>query len=406
MQISNGRETKKMNFPILKQKVNGKRLVYLDNAATSQKPQEVIDSIANYYKTINANTHRGIHTLATKATDAFENTRAKVAKFINADTEEVIFTKGTTEGLNIVAFGLKHLLKKGDEIVLTVMEHHSNLVPWQQVAKETGSVLKFIPIKNYELDMSEAKKLITSKTKIVSVMHMSNVLGTINPIEELAKLTHKQNAIFVVDAAQSVPHMKIDVKKIDCDFLAFSGHKIYAPMGIGVLFGKMKLLEELEPFNYGGHMIRDVSLNTSTWNDIPWKFEAGTQNVEGVVGLGTAIDFVNKTGLKNIEKQEQLLTTYALKEIQKIKQIQVIGPMKNRGALISFHIEGMHPHDISELLDREGVAIRGGHHCCMVLHKTLGLPGTSRASFAFYNTKQDVDAFILALKKAIKVFKL
>ena len=392
------------DFPILKQKINGKRLIYLDSAATSQKPKVVIDSLKRYYETINSNTHRGTHTLATKATIEFEKTRSLVAKFINSETEEIIFTKGTTESLNLLANGIK--LRKGDEIVLTEMEHHSNIVPWQIAAKKTGAIIKFIPItKEHELDMNEAKKLISKKTKVVSVTHMSNVLGTINPVKELGKLAHSVNALFVVDAAQSAPHQKIDVKDIDCDFLAFSAHKMLGPTGVGVLYGKKELLEKIEPFNYGGHMIKEVTFENSTWNDIPYKFEGGTQNISGVIAFGKAIEYINKIGINNIQKHCSEITQYALNRLKEIKQVKVLGP-KERGPVISFHIEGMHSHDVSELLDREGVAVRGGHHCTMPLMKVLNIPGCSRASFYLYNTKEDVDMFIDALKKAIKVFKL
>ena len=397
------------DFPILKQKINGKRLVYLDNAATSHKPLSVIDAESNYYGEFNSNIYRSLHTLCQKATNEFEKTRNKIAKFINAKEEEIIFTKGTTESLNMAANGLKHILKKGDEIVLTVMEHHSNIVPWQQIAKEKGAVLKFIPItKDYRLDMDAAKKIISKKTKIVSVVYISNALGTINPVKEIAELAHKNNAIFIIDAAQAVPSTKIDVKDVDCDFLAFSAHKMLGPTGVGVLYGKHKMLEQLTPFNFGGHMIREVTLNDSTWNEIPWKFEGGTQNIAGVIAFGKAIEYLNDIGMNRIKKNDEELTGYALEQIKNVKNVKIIGPSdnKNRSAIISFHIDGMHPHDVSELLDREGVAVRGGHHCCMPLMKVLKIPGTTRASFYIYNTKEDVDVFIEALKKAIEVFKL
>ena len=394
------------DFPILKQKINGKRLVFLDSAATSQKPKVVIDAISEYYETINSNTHRGTHTLATKATDAFETTRELVAKFINAETEEVVFTKGTTESLNLVANGLKNKLKKGDEIILTSMEHHSNIVPWQQIAKETGATIRYIPLsKDHKLEFVGLNKIITRSTKIVSVTQMSNVLGTINDVKTLGKMAHKVGALFIVDAAQSTPHMKIDVKDIDCDFLAFSAHKMLGPTGVGVLYGKKQLLENLEPLNYGGHMIKEVTFEKSSWNDVPCKFEGGTQNISGVVAFAKSLEYINKIGINNIQKHCNEITQYALKRLNEIKQVRVLGP-KERGPVISFHIEGMHSHDVSELLDREGVAVRGGHHCAMPLMKVLNIPGCSRASFYLYNTKEDVDVFIDALKKAIKVFKL
>jgi cysteine desulfurase/selenocysteine lyase len=396
------------DFPILKQKVNGKKLVYLDNAATSQKPSVVIDAISDYYKTYNANIYRSLHTLCQKATNEFEKTRKTVAEFINAKQEEIIFTKGTTESLNVVAHALKSKLKKGDEIVLTIMEHHSNIVPWQQAAQETGAVLKFIPItRDFRLDMSAAKKLITKKTKIVAFTYVSNVLGTVNPVKELTKLAHTVSAYIVIDAAQAAPSRKIDVKDLDCDFLVFSSHKMCGPTGVGILFGKYKLLEAIEPFDYGGHMIKEVTLQKSTWNEIPWKFEGGTSNIADVIAFGKAIDYL-KANMTAIQKQEKELTSYALSEIKKLKNITIIGPedVKDRAAIISFDIEGMHPHDVSELVDREGVALRGGHHCCMPLMNSLDIPGCSRASFYLYNTKEDVDALITALKSAMKVFKL
>ncbi len=400
---------KETDFPILKQKIHGKRLIYLDNAATSQKPLIVINAIKKYYETINANTHRGTHTLANKATEAFETTRKKVANYLNAETEEIIFTKGTTEGINILAHGLKNNLKNGDEIVISIMEHHSNLVPWQIAAKETGAILKFIPITgDFRLDMDAAKRLITKKTKIVSITHMSNVLGTINPLKELEMLAHQANALFIVDAAQSIPHEKIDVKKINCDFLAFSAHKMCGPTGVGILFGKNKLLEKLEPFNYGGHMIEEVTQEMSTWSEIPHKFEGGTQNISDVIAFGTTIDYLESLEIEKARKQSDSVMKYALEEIKKIKQVKIIGPknIENRGPVLSFHIEGIHPHDVVEILDRDGIALRGGHHCAMPLMASLKIPGTSRASFYFYNTKEDVDALMVSLKKAIKVFRL
>jgi cysteine desulfurase/selenocysteine lyase len=395
------------DFPILKEKVKGKRLIYLDSAASSQVPSQVIDAIKNYQETSHSNVHRSIHMLSEKATEAYEDVRKKVAKFIGANSDEIVFTKGTTESLNLVAFGLN--LKKGDEIVLTIMEHHANIVPWQQVAKRTGAILKFIPLTDdFRLDMSEAKKLITKKTKVVSVAHMSNVLGTINQIKELAKLAHENGAIIVVDAAQSIPSMEIDVGSLDCDFLAFSAHKMCGPTGVGVLYGKKELLEKLDPFIYGGKMIEEVSLDKSTFTETPFKFEGGTPNISGVIGLGKAIDYLESVGMDDVEKHEKELIEYALNKINKINKIKIIGPdtAKDRGAILSFVIEGMHSHDVSELLNRDGIAIRGGHHCCMPLHKELGLTGTSRVSFYIYNTKEDVDTLIESLQKAMKVFKI
>lgn len=390
------------DFPLL----NNKRIAYLDNGATTQKPKQVISAIAGYYLNKNANVHRGLYDLAQKSTSAYEQAHETVAEFINAGFEEIIFTKGTTESLNLLAYSLCSTLKEGDEIVLTQMEHHSNLVPWQQLAKEKKLVVKFIPItKDYELNIAEARKLINKKTKIVSVIHVSNVLGTINPVKELAKIAHENGALFIIDAAQSVPHMKVDVKEIGCDFLAFSGHKMLAPMGIGVLFGKKKLLEKMKPFLYGGDMISEVTFKDSTWNELPWKFEAGTPNVEGAVGLAAAINYLNSFGMENLKKHCNELAEYAIAELLKIKGLKIIGPKNNRAPVVSFTIEGIHPHDMSEIAGRNNVAIRGGHHCAMPLMSVLKINGANRATFYLYNTKEDVDMLVSSIKKAKEVFK-
>lgn len=386
------------DFPILT------NITYLDNSSTTQKPKQVIEAIKKYYEEDNANVHRGIYKLSLKATMAYEKAHEIAAKFINAQFEEIIFTKGTTESLNLLAYSLGKNLKAGDEIVLTEMEHHSNLVPWQQLAKEKGLTLRFIPITaDFRLDMNKAREFITSKTKIVSVTHVSNVLGTINPIKELAALAHEVGAVMIVDAAQSVPHMPIDVKDLNCDFLAFSGHKMCGPTGIGVLYGKKELLETMSPFLYGGDMIKEVTFKQSTWNDLPWKFEAGTPHIAGAVGLAAAISYLQKIGLENIQQQELELTRYALQQLSSLPGIKLIGPAspEERGAVFSFTVEGMHPHDVSELLDQANICVRGGHHCAMPLHQKLGIAGSVRASFYFYNTKEDLDALLEALSESM-----
>jgi len=390
----------KQDFPILK---NG--LIFLDNSATTQKPRKVIEAVTEYYENENANVHRGIYKLAQKATLQYEKAHEVVAKFIGAEFEEVIFTKGATEGLNLLAYSLGKNLKEGDEIVLTEMEHHSNLVPWQQIATDKGAVLKFIPVtKEHRLDMGKAKELITNKTKIVSVVHMSNVLGTINPVKEIAELAHKVGAVMIVDAAQSVPHMKVNVKELNCDFLVFSGHKMCGPTGIGVLYGRKELLEKMQPFLYGGDMIREVSFEKSTWNDLPWKFEAGTPNMAGAAGLMAAIEYLQEIGMENITTHGQNLTRYALERLSKIPRLTIVGPTnaENRGPVISFNIEGMHPHDVSELLDKANIAVRGGFHCAMPLFSKLGIDGSIRASFYLYNTTEDVDRLFEAVLKIVE----
>ncbi len=389
------------DFPLLK------KVIYLDNASTTQKPMVVLKSMNDFYTTYNANVHRGVHKLSQEATLAFEQAHEIVAEFINAESEEIIFTSGTTESINLLAQSLSKNIHPGDEIVLSQMEHHSNLVPWQQMAKEKNAVLKYIPItKDFRLDMAQARKLITSKTKIVSVTQMSNVLGTINPIKELAQLVHNVHALLVMDAAQSAPHIPIDVKTLNCDFLVFSGHKLCGPTGTGILYGKKELLQNLTPSKSGGGMIKEVTWNNSTWADLPDKFEAGTPNIAGAIGLAAAVQYIQKIGMNHIEKHEQILTKYALKKITKISGLKLIGPSdaQNRGGVISFTLEGIHPHDVGEILDRSGIAIRAGHHCAMPLHTLLGILGTSRMSFYIYNTKEEIDVVIKALKKVQKVF--
>ena len=399
----------RQDFPILNRKIHGKPLVYLDNAATSQKPKQVIEAISHYYSYYNANIHRGLHKLSEEATLAYENSHKKAADFINADEmEEIIFTKNTTESINLLAYSLTSKLNKGDEIVLTQMEHHSNLVPWQQLAKQRGFTLKFIEINNEGiLDTESIQNSITDKTKIVSVTHISNVLGTINPIKEISKIARSKRAIFVVDGAQSVPHININVKDLDCDFLAFSSHKMLGPTGIGVLYGKKELLEEMQPFLYGGDMIREVKFEDTTFNDLPWKFEAGTSNIADGIALSTAIDYLTKMGMDKIEAHDKELTKYALEKLSEINNVAIYGPKTNdRGALISFNINGVHAHDVAQVLDSEGIAIRGGHHCCMPLMKLLGVAGTARASFYLYNTFEEIDKLVDGVKKVKKIFNI
>ena len=393
------------DFPILQRKVHNKPLIYFDNAATSQKPKSVLDAINFYYRNYNANIHRSIHTLGEEATSGYEKAHEKVADFINAPSyQNIVFTKNTTESLNLLAYSLTSKLKRGDEIVISQMEHHSNFVPWQQLAKQRGLVLKFMKIdKEGKLDRKSINDNITKKTKIVSVTHVSNVLGTINPVGEIAKIAHDNDAFMVVDGAQSAPHMPIDMKKTDADFYAFSGHKMLGPTGIGVLYGKKELLEEMQPFLYGGEMIREVTFADTTFNDLPWKFEAGTMNIAEAIGLGAAIDYLAKIGMETIFKRDKELTNYAIEKLGEIKGVKIYGP-KERGAVVSFNVDDVHAHDVSQVLDSEGVAIRAGHHCCMPLMSVLNVPATARASFYFYNTKKEIDVFIEAIEKVKKVF--
>lgn len=393
-------------FPILNEEVNGKPLVYLDNAATSQKPIQVIETLNRYYREQNSNVHRGVHTLGTRATDAYEGARDKVRKFINASSmEEIIFTRGTTASLNLVAssYGRANLTE-GDEIVITYMEHHSNIIPWQQVAKITGATLKYIPLQeDGSLHLKDVENTITENTKIVSIMQVSNVLGAINPIKEIAKIAHKNGAIMVVDGAQSTPHMKIDVQDLDCDFYAFSGHKMCGPTGIGVLYGKKHLLENMEPVEFGGEMIDFVGLYEATWKELPWKFEGGTPIIAGAVGLGAAIDFLESIGLDEIEKHEHQLAQYALERLSTVEGVTIYGP-RNRAGLVTFNIDDVHPHDVATVLDAEGVAVRAGHHCAQPLMKWLNVSATARASFYLYNTEEEVDKFVKALIQTKEYF--
>jgi cysteine desulfurase/selenocysteine lyase len=396
-------------FPILDQEVNGHPLVYLDSSATSQKPIQVIETIEKYYKEINSNVHRGVHTLGTRATDAYEGAREKVRKFINAkSTQEVIFTRGTTTSLNWVAasYGMANL-KEGDEIVITVMEHHSNIIPWQQVAKKTGATLKYFPLQpDGTLSLEDVRATITSNTKIVSVTHVSNVLGTINPVKEIAKIAHENGAVMVVDEAQGAPHLKIDVQDMDVDFVGFSGHKMCGPTGIGILYGKKHLLENMEPVEFGGEMIDFVELYDSTWKELPWKFEGGTPTIAGAIGLGAAIDFLNEVGLDNIAAHEHKLSVYALEKLSTVEGITIYGPKDpaKRSGLVTFNIEDVHPHDVATVLDAEGIAVRAGHHCAQPLMKWLKASATARASYYLYNTEEDIDRLVEGLVKTKEYF--
>ena len=393
-------------FPILHQQVNGHDLVYLDSAATSQKPRVVIDAMNEYYQSYNSNVHRGVHTLGTRATDAYEGAREKVRAFIRASSvQEIIFTRGTTTALNTVALSYARAnLKEGDEIVITHMEHHANIIPWQQAAKATGATLKYIPLQeDGTLSLEDVKQTITHQTKIVAVTHVSNVLGTINPIKEIAKIAHDHGAIIVVDGAQSTPHMQIDVQDLDCDFFAFSGHKMCGPTGIGVLYGKKDLLNNMEPAEFGGEMIDFVDLYDSTWKELPWKFEAGTPIIAGAVGLGKAIDFLNDIGMEEVSRYEHQLATYALERFKELDGATVYGP-QHRAGLVTFNLDDVHPHDASTVLDTEGVAIRAGHHCAQPLMKWLGVSATARASFYLYNTEEEIDLLIAALRKTKEYF--
>ncbi|YAR62827.1 cysteine desulfurase SufS [Bacillus cytotoxicus] len=393
-------------FPILDQKVNGKQLVYFDSATTSQKPIQVIETLERYYKEYNSNVHRGVHTLGTKATDAYEGAREKVRKFINAKSmEEIIFTRGTTTALNTVAtsYGRENV-KEGDEIVISYMEHHSNIIPWQQVAKKTGATLKYLPLQpDGTISIEDARQTITPNTKIVSIMYVSNVLGTINPVKEIAEIAHQNGAIMVVDGAQSTPHMKVDVQDLNCDFYALSAHKMCGPTGIGVLYGKKELLENMEPIEFGGEMIDFVDLQDSTWKELPWKFEAGTPIIGNAIGLEATIDFLEEIGLDNIEKHEHELAQYALERLSEVDGVTIYGP-KHRAGLVTFNIDEVHPHDVATVLDVEGIAVRAGHHCAQPLMKWLKASSTARASFYLYNTKEEIDTFVEALTKTKEYF--
>jgi cysteine desulfurase / selenocysteine lyase len=396
-------------FPILHQEVNGNPLVYLDSAATSQKPIQVIEALEKYYREYNSNVHRGVHTLGTRATDGYEGAREKVRKFINAkSTEEIIFTRGTTTALNTVAasYGAANL-KEGDEIVISHMEHHSNIIPWQQIAKKTGAQLKYLPLQeDGSISLEDVQATVNHNTKIVSIMQVSNVLGVINPIKEIAKIAHENGAIMVVDGAQSAPHMKIDVQDLDCDFFAFSGHKMCGPTGIGALYGKKSLLEKMEPIEFGGEMIDFVELYDSTWKELPWKFEGGTPIIAGAIGLGAAIDFLEQIGLEQIAEHEHRLAAYAMEKMATIEGITIFGPQDpaKRAGLVTFNISDVHPHDVATVLDAEGIAVRAGHHCAQPLMRWLKQSATARASFYLYNTEEEIDKLVAGLIKTKEYF--
>ena len=397
------------HFPILDQEINGNPLVYLDSAATSQKPVQVIEVLDRYYRVDNANVHRGVHTLGNRATDGYEGAREKVRKFINAkSTQEIIFMRGTTTAINTVAqsYGRANV-SEGDEIVITHMEHHSNIIPWQQLAKETGAVLKYIDLEeDGTLSLDKVRETITDKTKIVSIMYVSNVLGTMNPIEEITKIAHEHGAVMCVDAAQAAPHMRIDVQNLDCDFLAFSGHKMCGPTGIGVLYGKKDLLNNMEPIEFGGEMIDFVGLYESTWKELPWKFEGGTPIIAGAIGLGAAIDFLEEIGLDAIEKHEHELAGYAMDKMSEIDGLTIYGPRdpEKRAGLVTFNLDDVHPHDVATVLDMSGIAVRAGHHCAQPLMKWLQVSSTARASFYLYNTTDDVDRLVEGLRSTKEYF--
>lgn len=393
-------------FPILTRELNDKRLVYLDNAATSQKPQVVIDALSNYYSNYNANIHRGIHTLAEEATAAYESTRITVRKFINASVpEEIIFTRGATEGINLVAYTWgRQNINAGDEIIISGMEHHSNIVPWQILCEEKKAVLKVIPVtEEGELDLEAYKKLLSSKTKLVAVVHVSNSLGTINPAKEIIDSAHRVGAVVMIDGAQSTVHLDIDVQQLDCDFFAFSGHKVYGPTGVGVLYGKKELLESMPPFMGGGEMIKEVTFEKTTYADLPYKYEAGTPNIADTVALKSALDFINKTGKDAIRKHESGLLKYVTTQLEALPGVRIIGKAKEKVSVVSFIIENIHPQDIGVLLDNQGIAVRTGHHCTQPLMARFEIPGTVRASFAMYNTIEEIDTLIISLQKAIKM---
>lgn len=394
------------SFPVLEREVKNKLLVYLDNAATSQKPQEVIDALNYYYSNYNANIHRGIHTLAEEATAAYEATRNTVKDFINAaSTDEIIFTRGTTEGINLVAYtwGRKNI-HEGDEIIISTMEHHSNIVPWQILCEEKKAVLKVIPINDDgELLMDEYKKLLSPKTKLVSIVHVSNSLGTVNPVKKIIDAAHKIGALVLVDGAQSTVHLDIDVQEMDCDFFAFSGHKVYGPTGVGALYGKKKILEEMPVFMGGGEMIKEVTFEKTTYNNLPYKYEAGTPNIADTIALKVALDFVTNFGKDIIRNHENDLLKYATEQMQSIEGLRIIGTAENKVSLISFVIKNIHPQDIGVLLDNQGIAVRTGHHCTEPLMNRFGISGTIRASFAMYNTKEEVDRLVAGIKKSIKM---
>ena len=394
------------HFPLLRQRVNGKPLVYFDNAATSQKPQVVIDTLMRYYEEENSNIHRGVHYLSERATQAYEAARVKVQHFLNAaHHREIIFVRGTTEGINLVSSTYGPMkVGPGDEILISTMEHHSNIVPWQILCQKTGGLLRIIPINDAgEIILEEYEKLLTPRTKIVALTHVSNALGTINPVRKMIDLAHAQGIPVLIDGAQAVPHMKVDVRELDADFYTFSAHKMFGPTGVGILYGKTKLLDAMPPYQGGGDMIKSVTFEKTIYNDLPYKFEAGTPSIAGGIGLGAAIDYMNELDMAGVAAFEQELLSYATRLVGEIPGLRIIGTAREKAGVLSFVIEGIHPHDIGTILDDEGIAIRTGHHCAQPVMQRFGVPATARASFAFYNTKEEIDVFIGALRKVVEV---
>ncbi len=396
------------DFPILKREINGKPLIYLDNAATSQKPKQVIDSIVKYYELHNANIHRGVYSLSTEASEEYEGVKEKIRSFINGgDSREIVFTRGATEAINLVAYSYgKHNIKEGDEIIISEMEHHANIVPWQVLCEDKKAVLRVIPVtKSGEIIIDEYKKLLNAKTKLVAVSHVSNTLGTINPVKEIIEHAHQKNIPVLIDGAQAVQHINVDVKDLDCEFYVYSGHKMFAPTGIGVLYGKAEYLESMPPYQTGGDMIKEVTFKKTTYNDIPMKFEAGTPNIEGAIGLGAAFDYINSLDLESIHEHESELLKYTTEKLQEIDGIRIIGTAKDKISIISFIVDRLNALDIGTLLDTMGIAVRTGHHCTEPLMDRFGIPGTVRVSFAAYNTIEESESFIQGLKKAIQILK-
>ena len=395
------------DFPVLHQMVNGKPLVYLDNAATTQKPQAVIDALVRYYSADNSNVHRGVHTLSQRATEDYDSGRSKARQFLNAASdEEIIFVKGTTDGINLVAhsYARQHL-GEGDEIIISTMEHHSNIIPWQVLCQEKGAHLRVIPISDAgELLMDEYESLLSSRTKLVAITHVSNVLGTVNPIKQIVEMAHSQGVPVLVDGAQATPHMPVDVQKLGCDFYVFSGHKIYGPTGIGVLYGKAELLEAMPPYQLGSDMIKSVTFERTVYNDLPYKFEAGTPNIAGVIGMGAAIDYLTEIGMDRIDNYEHGLLEYSTECLSGIDGVKIVGNAPGKASVLSFVMDCAHPHDIGTILDTEGVAIRTGHHCAQPLMNRYGVPATARASLSFYNTRDEVDLLVKAIDRVIEVF--
>jgi cysteine desulfurase/selenocysteine lyase len=401
----------RQDFPILHRRVHDKPLVYLDNAATSQKPRQVIQALVDYYEQTNANIHRGLHTLAEEATEAYEEARAKTARFIGAaGPDEILFTRNTTESLNLVAYTwAAENIGPGDEIVISTMEHHSNIVPWQWVAERQGAVLKYAEVsEDGTLDLAEIEQLVTPRTKLVSIMHVSSVLGTINPVREIARIAHKNGAVMMVDGAQSVPHMPVDVADLECDFLAFSSHKMMGPTGVGVLWGRRAILEQMRPFLGGGEMIEIVERQSTTYNVLPWKYEAGTPNIADVIAFGAAIDYLSEMGMDRVRAHEREITAYALDKIGSVSGVTIYGPKDagQRGGVVAFTVDGIHPHDLGQVVDYDGVAIRAGQHCCQVLATSIGVPATARASFYVYTTPDEVDVLVAAIQSARDIFAM